>query len=303
MSVTYLQNRIARSEVAFVHDTIGKRGFGMLRTLPAIHYLGTDRFTFPKSWRQLGWAAQFDYLEYQYEVLGDIGPPESNLCAISDQNYEEHTEFTLSPVILKYESNATDETLIVVGDTPNFNPQGGQRPLREQPFVDHLGSYHTIFNHFEEYYESIGLRCPLNGTENLFMHDNANIYHIVTGNRLRHIRELFEVLPDTPYLPLYMGIATIFSREAQPGASPLDSYEEIEALGRWLRRRVEWDRKRGLTVARRLNNAVSEDERIFDTAQSIRHPTIKDARDALQAERETSDVHRRYAEWITELTT
>lgn len=302
MSVTYLQNRIARTDVAFVHDTIGKRGFGMLRTLPAIHYLGTDRFTFPKRWRQLGWVAQFDYLEYQYEVLGEIGPPESNLCAISDQNYEEHTEFTLSPVILQYESDTNDETLIVIGDTEDFNPQDGQRPLREQPFVDHLGSYQSIFNHFEEYYESAGLRCPLNDTENLFMHDNANIYHIVTGDRLRHTRDLFEVLPDTPYLPLYPGIASIFSRKSKPGASPLDSYEEIEALGKWLRRRLEWDRKRGLTVARRLNNAVSENERIFDTVQSRRHPSVDDAREAIQNERETSDVHRRYAEWITELT-
>lgn len=303
MSKVYLENLIERADVAFIHDTIGKQGFGMLRTLPAIHYLGTQRFTFPKSWRQLGSPAQYDYLDYDYELLGEIDSPTSNLCAISDQNYEEYTEFTLSPVILEYESNSEDATLIVIGDTPDFDPQDGQRPLREQHFVNHLGSAQNIYNHFEDYYESVGLRCPLSDTANLFMQDNANIYRIVTGERLSNTQELFAVLPESPFLPLYMGLARIFSRKTQPGASPLDSFEEIEALGKWLRRRLEWDRKRGITVARRLNNAVSRNERIFDTAQVTRHPDVPGARNALEEERDESDVHRRYADWVMELTT
>lgn len=302
MSIAYLQNLIDQADVAFIHDTIGKRGFGMLRTLPAIHYLGTNRFTFPKSWRQLESPAQYDYLGYDYELLGEIGPPESNLCAISDQNYEEHTEFTLSPVILAYESNPSDATLVVIGDTPDFDPQEGQRPLREQPFVKHLGSAQTIYNHFEEYYESRELRCPLSDTANIFMQDNANIYRLVTGERLSHTRELFEVLPDAPYLPLYAGLASIFSRETQPGASPLDSFEELQALGKWLRRRLEWDYQRGISVARRMNNVVSENERTFDSAQITRHADVLGAQDALQKVQDKSDVHRRYAEWVMELT-
>lgn len=303
MSVAFLRRKIDADPVAFIHDSVGSEGFGMLRALPAIKYLGTNRFTFPKRWRQLATPAQYDYLEYDYELLGEIGPPDTNLCAITNQNYESYTEFTIKPVIAKYERNHTSSTLVVVGDRSDFEPQGGQRPLRENEFVSELGDYHSVYTRFEDTYEDAGLRCSLADTENLFMQDNANIYRIVTGEGLRQTRELFEVLPEAPYLPLYAGMASIFSRATEPGASPLDSYEAIEALGRWLRRRIEWDRQSGLTVARRLNDAVADDERTFDAVQPRRRPEARQAREMLTERRAESDIHARYAKWVTDITT
>lgn len=303
MSVDYLQHKIDSKPIAFIYDSVGEQGFGMLRALPAIKYLETSRFTFPKRWRQLSTPAQYDYIEYKYELLGEIGPPDSDLCAITNQNYETHTEFTIKPILAKYEQSAESSTLLVVGDHAEFEPQGGQRPLRENDFVSELGDYHSVFTQFEETYEAAGLSCPLSDTENLFMQDNANIYRLVTGDHIRQSRELFEVLPDAPYLPLYAGIASIFSRATDPGASPLDSYEAVEGLGNWLRRRVEWDRQSAITVARELNKAVAEDERTFDSVQSRRHPDTQIAREKLTDIRNKSQIHARYATWVTEITT
>jgi len=303
MSVEFLRRKIASAPVAFMYDSVGNQGFGMLRTLPAIKYLGTNRFTFPKRWRQLSTPAQYDYFEYDYELLGEIGPPDSNLCTITNQNYETHTEFTIKPILAKYEQSPDSSTLLVVGDEGDFEPQGGQRPLRENEFVSELGDYHSVFTQFEDTYEELGLGCPLADTENLFMQDNANIYRIVTGERLRQTGELFEVLPETPYLPLYAGMASIFSRTIDPGASPLDSYEAVEALGNWLRRRIEWDRQSSIAVARELNDAVASDERTFDSIQPQRHPDARLAREKLSECRNKSEVHARYAAWVTEITT
>jgi hypothetical protein len=303
VSLAFLQRKIERADIVFVSDPVGDRGFGMLRALPAINYLGTDRFTFPKQWRQLTSPAQYDYLDYQYEVLGDIGPPSTNLCAITNQNYEDHTEFTIKPVIAQYDSAGTDATLVVIGDHSDFAPQGGQRKLRSQPTVDRLGTYHDVYGRFADAYEDAGLRCPLADTENLFMQDNANLYRIVTGETLRTVRELFEVLPDAPYLPLYVGMSNIYSRPREPGSSPLDSYEQIKALGRWLRRRVEWDYQTGFDAARLLNRAVAENERVFDAVQPHRDPVADEARERVMACQAESEIHARYADWVTEITT
>lgn len=302
MSIEFLQRKLSRRPIAFIHDRGGDRGFKLLRSLPAIHYLGTDRFTFPKSWRQLQSPAQYDYLEYEYELLGETGPPETNLCAITNQNYEDHTEFTISPLIAEYEQNQHDATLVVVGDREDFEPQGGQRPLAENEFVSDFPSYHAIFQWFEESYEDAGLSCPLGDTENLFMQDNANIYRMVTGEQLRHTQELFNVLPEAPYLPLYRGLASIFSRRSEPGSSPLDSFEAIEGLGKWLRRRIEWDRQLALSVAKELNEVVAQNGRVFDTVQPRRHPSADAARECVSERRSESPIHARYAEWVANLT-
>jgi len=300
MSLDYLRTRMDQNEVAFIYDEIGDRGFGMLRCLPVIHYLGVHHFTFPKRWRQLSSPAQYDYLDYEYELLGEIDLRDEMLCAITNQNYETHTEFTIRPLLHRYESS--EATFVVIADHHDFDPQEGQRMLRMQPFVYDMGSYRQVYSYFEDHYEEVGVGCPLIDTANLFMQDNANLYRMVTGQQLTRTRELFEVLPDAPYLPLYEAFVQIFSRRREPGASPLDSFAEIEGLGRWLRRRLEWDRQKALEVARSLNRRVDADESTFDSAQRSRHPMMEEATSVARTIDSTeSDVHERYMRWLSEV--
>jgi hypothetical protein len=299
MTVGYLERLVSSADVVFLDDSIGDSGFGMLRTLPAVTYLGVDHFTFPKSWRQLGSSEQYDHLDYEYLVLGQDELAGADLCAITNQNFELHTEYTLAPVINRYRQG--DHTLFIIADRRDFDPQGGQRPLYMQPFVEYLGSYTDVYDRFVEYYSEWGYDCPLTDTRNLFMHDNANLYEIVEGEPIERVETLFEVVADAPYLPLYDAFSAMFSRDLEPGSAPLESQDEIEGLGRWLRRRVEWDRHTGLSVARELNRTVSEDERVFDHVQQFRHPSIGTARqEAVSLDPEDNPIDRRYHAWLTE---
>lgn len=298
MTKAYLERLLERADVAFIHDPIGTSGWGMLRALPAIVYLGINRFTFPKRWRQLATPAQYDFLDYQYELLGEIEATDTSLCAISNQNYEDRTEFTHKPIISRFESSDTDATLVVIGDHRDYDPQGGQRPLRENQFVKHLGSYTDVYQQYEAEYEAADLGCPLADTENLFIQDNAILYRLIVGEELNQTKALFERLPEAPYLPLYHGMSSIFSRKTEPGASPLDSFEAIEGLANWLRRRVEWDRQLALEVARTLNRAVAENERVFDQTYARRHDSVSAAAEVITDHADRSPIHQRYATWF-----
>lgn len=299
MGLEYIQRRVDRSDVVFIHDTIGHSGWGLLRGMPAIKYLGVNRYTFPKRWRQLESPAQYDYLDYTYELMGEIESVETDLCAISNQNYESHTEFTHRPLIARYEAADTDGTLIVIADRQDYNPQGGQRPLRENHFVDHLGSYKKLYRHFRDQYEDAGLQLPLGDTENLFIQDNAILYQLVTGDSITRSQRLFELLPEAPFLPLHWGLGSIFGRRSDPGASPLDSYGEIKGLARWLRRRIEWERPLSMEIARELNRAVSADERVFDRTFARRQESVQEATATILGLEGESRVHDRYAAWFS----
>jgi len=298
MTFSYLQRLISSASVVFLYDSVGGSGFGLLRTLPAITYLGFDHFTFPKSWRQLETPEQYDYLNYEFLVLGDDELTGTDLCAITNQNYESHTEYTLAPVVNRYRES--DDTLFVVADQRRFDPQGGQRPLFMQQFVECLERYTDVYSRFEDHYDECGYDCPLD-TKNLFMQDNANLYELVEGERIEQKEKLFEIVTDAPYLPLHDVFADMFSREREPGAEPLDSHDEIEGLGKWLRRRIDWERKPALSVVKDLNRAVSDDERVFDHVQKFKHPTVGAAkRAATSLDRETNPIDRRYHAWLTE---
>lgn len=299
MTVSYLVRLLERADVGFLHDSIGGSGFGLLRTFPAVSYLGFDQFTFPKSWRQLGSPAQYDYLDYDYLVLGKDDLSGTDLCAMTNQNFESHTEFTLAPVINRYRE--TDHTLFVIADRREFDPQGGQRPLYMQPFVEYLGTYTDVYDRFEKFYAEWGYDCPLTDTKNLFLQDNANLYALVADEHIDGVEELFEVVTDAPYLPLYNVFGDMFGREIEPGSEPLDSQDQIAGLGKWLRRRVEWDRQTALSVAKSLNRAVSENERIFDPVQQFKHPEVGTAKEkATTLTPGENPLDHRYHAWLME---
>lgn len=302
MSLDYVRDRITDANVAFIYDSRvnSKRGYGLLRSLPAINYLGVDHFTFPKQWRQLSGTAQYDYLPYTYELLGEIELDGAPLCAITNQYYEDETPFSIRPLLHRFSNR--EEPLIVIADHRKFNPQEGQRPLHMQPFVDFVRDYRQVYTDFRDQYEEHNMGCPLGDTENLFVQDNANLYEMVAGAALPRMQSLFDILPHAPYLPLYGVFIDIFSREDEPGSAPLDSFKDLRALGSWLRRRVEFNGGEAFDVARDLNRAVDQDEAVFDSVQRERHSTMGRAASVAESvSPETSPVHARYHCWLREV--
>lgn len=303
MSRKFLEGQLKDANVAFIYDEAvdSRWGYGLLRSLPAINYLLVNHFTFPKQWRQLTGSSQYDYLSYTYELLGEIDIESTPLCALTNQYYEDETPFTLRPLINEFLHR--DKTFVIVADHREFDPQEGQRPLHMQDFVDVAWNYRRVYTDFRDHLQEIGVGCPLRDTENLFMQDNANLYRMVSGTEISRTRSLFDVLPDAPYLPLYDVFVDIFSRHSEPGASPLDSYGDIEALARWLRRRIELDRSGALEIARDLNRAVDADEAVFDATQRVRHHSMtKAASTATDIDVEASTTHARYRRWLQERT-
>lgn len=300
MSYRYLKTQLDRAVIAFVYDEGVDPAWARLRILPAIRYLEVSRYTFPKRWRQLGSPRQYDYLDYEYALLGEMSFGDEPLCAISSQNYEDHTEYTIRPVLERYKGY--DSPLVVAAERSDFDPQGGQRELQEQPFVEKLGSYTQVYREFEDHYREFGFDCPLQDTTNLFLQDNANIYELVTGETLSSTIELFTKLPDLPFLPLYRVFVDMFAREDGPGASPLPTYAHVEGFGRWLRRRIEWDRQTGLRQARRLNRAVDSDGRTFAKKTRMRCTNHHDVASALNNLGAGSEIHARYRHWLEVLT-
>lgn len=300
MSYEYLKTKLNRADIAFVYDEGVDPAWARLRVLPAIRYLGVSHFTLPKRWRQLASPEQYDYLDYGYELLGNIEISDTALCSITSQNYEDHTEYTIQPLLTRYQS--LDAPLVVAAERRDFYPRGGQRQLEEQPFVESLGSYAQLYQTFSDQYEDAGLKLPLQDTMNLYLQDNANIYKLITGDEVSSTEDLFARLLEAPYLPLYQVFVDIFARNDEPGSSPLPSYGHIEALGRWLRQRIEWDRQTGLAHAKQLNRAVDENERIFDTVTRDRctdRYDIDRVAESLDAGR--SGVHTRYKRWLQEV--
>lgn len=300
MNYEYLQTQLDRANVAFIWDEDVDAAWGRLRILPAIYYWGVTHFTLPKRWRKLSSTKQYDYLEYEYELLGNMDLGDEPLCSITSQNYESHTEYTIQPLLTRYQSH--ESPLVVAAESRYFDPKGGQRELQEQPFVEKLGSYGRVYNAFKEHYRDVGFGCPLKGTANLYLQDNANIYELVSGKQLSSKTELFNRLPELPYLPLYKVFIEIFGRDDGPGSSPLPTYAHIEGLSRWLRRRVEWDRQAGLEQAKRLNRAVDKDESIFAHKTRMRCTNEFDIGTVTRRiDKSKSDVHRRYWGWLQEV--
>lgn len=297
--------RLRNADIAVIHDNVGETYWWLLRSLPAINYLGFSTFTYPTMWRTLNTGGEFqsytnqhDYLDYEYKVLGQLEDEafEDDLVVITNEYYESETQYSIDHLVSRY--SAKPETLLVVTDSPRFTPRGGQRPLYQEQFAEDIGTCQRIYNGFESVYADAGWEMPLIDTKNLFLQDNANLYELVVDTTLETTRELFEAIPDAPFLPLYDAFSSIFAREDSYGTVPLDE-DGITGLQRWLRRRVEWDRGTASEIAQMLNRAVSEEGRTFDPSYANRSPEVHEARQVAKTINATdSSIHKRYNAWL-----
>jgi len=294
--------RLQDAQVAVIHDHVDNSRWQMLRTLPALQAVGTTVFTYPTSWRQLDRSTEYSFSGYTYRRIAELVEGDTSdtppLGIVTNTHYEMETPYSVSGLIERYTS--AENPLLVVTDSQQFTPEGGQRPLRHEPFATDIGSYDRVYSAFEDRYERLGFDHPLRDTQNLFLQDNANLYELVDDERVTTAYELFEALPDTPYLPLYDVFCSIFGRADDFGSVPLDSDDAIDALGRWLRRRVEFSRQTGRDVAKLLNDAVVEGRETFDPSYTSRSPDVARARRVGKTiDREGSAIHDRYTTWLT----
>jgi hypothetical protein len=287
--------------VGYIWDPIENSRWHLLRGLPALQYMGISDFTYPTSWCQFNRGKRYTESDYEYHVVSgipDVPDPAPDFGAITNRYYETETPYTIKYLIDRY--TTVDALLLVLTDDKRLTPQGGRRPLYQEPFVEAVGSYESIYQTFEEAYSEAGWDLPLTDTKNLFIQDNAILYEYVTDEAVSTTTELFTVLPEAPFLPLYDVFTELFGREDEPGASPLGSEDEIVELARWLRRRVEWTRETAQEVARELNQAVIDDGSVFDPAAARRSPTVRDARvKAKDIDMDASAIDQRYADWLT----
>lgn len=306
MSLPVIRNRISEADVAFVHDPEGNVHFWKLRALPAMTYLGIGHATYPTSWRQLKhtWqhdrgGRQYGFPGYDYHVLGGIEVSSTeDMCAITTSYYEQQTQYTINDLVDRYVGS--DGTLVVVADERRFQPIGGLRPLYQEPFCERIGAYDRVYDAVVDHYTAAGWELPLQDTKNLFLQDNANLYGLVEGEPPESAAELFDVLTDAPYLPLYGTFSEIFARPDELGVAPLESDDVIEAFGGWLRRRIEWEKGTASEVAHDLNLAVSMEGTVFDPSYARRSPKLREARAAADdLDTDANDINRRYHDWLT----
>ena len=103
--------RLRKADVAVIHDDVEEVYWWLLRSLPAIRYLDFDSFTYPTSWRTLNTGGQFqsytdqyDYLEYDYKVLGQIEEEAftNDLVVLTNEYYESETQYSVDHLVSRY---------------------------------------------------------------------------------------------------------------------------------------------------------------------------------------------------------
>ncbi len=289
------------ADIVFIYDTQKKGNIeGVLRGLPALLYSRFFDVTCPKKWLQIEYSDRHTLYEYSWHRLQDIVEIDFNLAALTTQYYESNLAvFSLRTLINRYSN--TDQRIFVVADRKSFELAGTVRPFREDPVVDRTFAYEDIYTAFADRYDEHGVSLPLQDTKNLFLQDNANMYKLATGETLQTTRQLMEVLPQAPYLPVVKGLSSIFASQTGIGSEPLGSVEEQEEFGKWLRRRIELDYNEALSIARTINEYASDYERIFDPSGRRRMPEMNMARTARQEiDPENNPVHERYHAWFSE---
>jgi hypothetical protein len=306
VTLAAIKRRLEANDVAFIHDPEGSVHFWKLRVLPALQYLGVGDFTYPTSWRQLkqSWeyekgGQQYEFPEGAYHVIGGMDlSNDEDLGVVTTSYYEHQTKYSIKQLIDRY--TLGEGTLVVIADKRDFQPVGGTRPLYQEQFVDRVGSYERVYDAIRETYINAGWSPPLRDTKNLFVQDNAMLYEFVEGERLTTAHELLTVLPESPYLPMYETFCDIFTTGGDQRSSPLESDTKVEALGGWLRRRIEWNRQKSIQIARELNRAVAANIETFDLSYAARSPKLRDAREAAkELSPETNDIDEKYHRWLT----
>ncbi|WP_276249163.1 hypothetical protein [Haladaptatus sp. YSMS36] len=299
-------DQMERADVVHIYDPKGSVHDWKLRSQPALQYLGVTDFTYPTSWRQLKHTWEYDKGGKQYEfplgtyhVLGGLEiEPGTKFGVITTSYYEHQTQYPITEIIDRY--TTMEGVLVVVSDKKKFKPTVGERPLYQEPFVETLGRYDEVYAAIKEEYTAAGWNLPLFDTKNLFVQDNAALYTFVTGDELNRTEDLFEVLPETPYLPLYWTMVEIFDSPDVQGSAPLETDETIKAFGGWLRRRIEWDKSNALRIARDLNRKVSNEVGTFNRSYARRSVAFQEAR-SRQTDLNPTENHvdKKYHAWLT----
>jgi hypothetical protein len=289
-----LQSFVDRHGVFLIYDEMDVGpGFGLLRTLPALTELGVAEFTYPRSWRDMGDGREGGMLQYDYTTLDDLAYEGQVLAALTNQYYEDETQYSISRVI----NDWIDEgTLLVVADHKRFQTQQGLRPLYHEPFAITQRPYPTVYDAFTEWYQEQGFDLPLTDTMNLYLQDNAILYRKVSGETVTQSHTLFEQLDDAPYLPLYDAVSTAFQSEEGFGTSPKKE-ETLTDLAKWFRRRIEWDHETALSVVRTLNSHVAETTRAFDPTRVAQDASMADARREVTSLPD-SPLGQKYKAWV-----
>ena len=248
----------------------------MLRSLPAVNrinmitqweesdvvsYTTPDGlFTYPKQWRQLGDVEQFGMEPHEWELLDNINPGIGPVCALTNTYYEQQLPYSIGSLISK--CRAVKQPIYVFADEEEFEIHSATRPLREEPYTFPVdGGYPVVYEALKKYYQSNGIRFPLTDTRNVFLQDNAYLFNqIQSRNSVSSAEELFQVLPEAPYLPLYGAMVRIFNRTDSKGADAIPS-EEVDGLRKWLMRRINWPSSTARDVAELLNEKVEDADR------------------------------------------
>lgn len=270
-----LQSLLSRQGVFLIHDTTEQPPqFGLLRSLPALARLEVEEFTYPWRWRNLGNGEDQGLFPYRYTLLQNLEYHGQMLAALTTQYYEDETQYSISGVINQWRDTGT---MIVVVDEKQFQTQQGLRPLYHEPFAIAQRPYSDVYDAVKQWYNEQGFSLPLTDTRNVFLQDNGILYEIVTGKTVTRSSELFELLPEAPFLPLYDVVGAAFRSEDGLGTSPKKD-ASLQDLAAWLRRRIEWDPSTAMSVVRSLDATVAEQTRAFDPAAVAQDTSMADAR-------------------------
>lgn len=291
--------------VYFIYDELDRsekrEKLCALRKYPALARLGWDRMTCPKSWQKVDqWSRnQFELEAPEFVHMDDVKiPPERDLAAFSDQYYEDKLPlFSLSSIINSYTRSSA--RLIVGAESKDFQMSGAIRPLREMGFLKRDLNYRRVYDAFEMRYQELGFQFPVKHSLNVFIQENALLFEEVTGTRISTLIELFEVLPDAPYLPIWRTFTDIFTTDVQQGTRLLDEDQRTE-FAKWLRRRVELDYHQGEDFASYFNSLARRNEGLFDSQYRKEMDAMGDARAYLDELQVSNPVERRLATWLTQ---
>lgn len=137
-----LISQVQDAEVTYVYDPMTNSRWGLLRALPALHYLSIDNFTYPTSWCQFNHGNRHFELDYNYHVISNsLNIPDDipDFGVITNDYYEVETPYTIKHLIDRYTRSGS--MLFVLTDCKQFQPQGAKRPLYQEPFVEMVGTY------------------------------------------------------------------------------------------------------------------------------------------------------------------
>ncbi|NUE03626.1 hypothetical protein HUB97_14150 [Halorubraceae archaeon YAN] len=191
--------------------------------------------------------------------------------------------------------------MVVGAGSKDFQIKGTTRPLREMDFLRGELNYRHVYEAFEDRYEELGYRFPINHSMNVFIQENALLFEEVSGNRIDSLLDFFEILPKAPYLPLWRTFSDIFSTGVQQGTRILDEDQRTE-FSKWLRRRVELDYHQGRKIATDFNNLSRRQEWLFNPHSRQEARAMDEARSYLDSLQVSNSIEQQMASWLRQAT-